>query len=333
MPKILVTGGAGYIGSTTAHLLARRGYSVVIVDDLSRGHQHNVRDLPFHKLNISDTTALADLLTREAVDAVIHFAAFIAVGESTQKPELYFSNNVGGTLSLLTAMTQTGVKRLVFSSTAAVYGTPQVVPIPEDAPFAPVNPYGESKVMVEKILGWLDQYRGLRSIKLRYFNACGSDPESGLGEEHDPETHLIPLLLRAVVTGNSINIYGNDYETADGTCIRDYIHVRDLAEAHVLALEKLLTGGASDAFNVGTGTGQSVMQVLRAVEEVTGSIVPFEIGPRRSGDPPVLVANSDKLKRALAWTPRFPELTDIVATAWQFEKSRPRGGYRREAGG
>jgi UDP-glucose-4-epimerase GalE len=322
MPKILVTGGAGYIGSTTAHLLARRGYSVVIVDDLSRGHQHNVRDLPFHKLNISDTTALADLLAREAVDAVVHFAAYIAVGESTQKPELYFSNNVGGTLSLLTAMTQTNVKRLVFSSTAAVYGTPQAVPIPEDAPFAPVNPYGESKVMVEKILGWLDQYRGLRSIKLRYFNACGSDPESGLGEEHDPETHLIPLLLRAVVTGNPINIYGDDYETPDGTCVRDYIHVTDLAEAHVLALEKLLTGGASDAFNVGTGAGQSVMEVLRAVEEVTGRTVPFEIGPRRAGDPPVLVANSDKLKRGFGWTPRFPELTDIVTTAWQFEKNR-----------
>jgi UDP-glucose-4-epimerase GalE len=333
MPKILVTGGAGYIGSTTAHLLARRGYSVVIVDDLSRGYQHNVRDLPFHKFNVADTPALSALLAREAVDAVVHFAAYIAVGESTQKPELYFSNNVGGTLSLLTAMTQTGVKRLVFSSTAAVYGTPQVVPIPEDAPFAPVNPYGESKVMVEKILGWLDQYRGLRSIKLRYFNACGSDPESGLGEEHDPETHLIPLLLRAVVTSNPINIYGGDYETADGTCIRDYIHVRDLAEAHVLALEKLLTGDASDAFNVGTGTGKSVMQVLRAVEEVTGRTVPFEIGPRRAGDPPVLVANSDKLKRTLAWTPRFPELTDIVATAWQFEKNRRRGGYRRGSGG
>ena len=217
MPKVLVTGGAGYIGSITAHLLARRGYSVVVVDDLSRGHEHNVTDLPFHKLNIADTAALSDVLAREAVDAVVHFAAYIAVGESTQKPELYFSNNVGGTLSLLTAMVQTSVKRLVFSSTAAVYGTPQVVPIPEDSPFDPVSPYGESKVMVEKILGWLDPYRGLRSIKLRYFNACGSDPESRLGEEHDPETHLIPLLLRAVATGNPINIYGDDYETPVGS--------------------------------------------------------------------------------------------------------------------
>jgi UDP-glucose-4-epimerase GalE len=322
MPKILVTGGAGYIGSITAHLLARRGYNVVALDDLSRGHQHNVGRLPFHKLNLSDTSALAELLAREAVDAVIHFAAYIAVGESTQKPELYFSNNVAGTLSLLTAMTQSNVKRLVFSSTAAVYGTPQIVPIPEDSPFAPVSPYGESKVMVEKILGWLDPCRGLRSIALRYFNACGSDPESGLGEEHDPETHLIPLLLRAVVTETPITIYGDDYETPDGTCIRDYIHVTDLAEAHLLALEKLLAGGDSNAFNVGTGTGHSVMEVMRAVEKVTGRTVPYEIGPRRAGDAPVLVANSDKLKRALGWKPRFPELTDIVTTAWQFEKNR-----------
>jgi UDP-glucose-4-epimerase GalE len=322
MPKILVTGGAGYIGSITAHLLARRGYNVVAVDDLSRGHQHNMGRLPFHQLNLSNTSALADLLAREAVDAVIHFAAYIAVGESTQKPELYFSNNVGGTLSLLTAMAQSNVKRLVFSSTAAVYGTPQRVPIPEDSPFAPVSPYGESKVMVEKILGWLDPYRGLRSIALRYFNACGSDPESGLGEEHDPETHLIPLLLRAVVTETPITIYGDDYETPDGTCIRDYIHVTDLAEAHLLALEKLLAGGESNSFNVGTGTGHSVMEVLRAVEEVTGRAVPYEIGSRRAGDAPTLVANSDKLKRALGWKPRFPDLSDIVTTAWQFEKNR-----------
>jgi UDP-glucose 4-epimerase len=325
MPKVLVTGGAGYIGSITAHLLRRRGYNVIIVDDLSRGHQHNVADLPFHKQNLADTSALTALLAREAIDAVIHFAAYIAVGESTQKPELYFSNNVGGTLSLLTAMGETGVKRLVFSSTAAVYGTPAVVPIPEDSPFAPVSPYGESKVMVEKILSWVDQYRGLRSIALRYFNACGSDPESGLGEEHDPETHLIPLLLRAVVTGSPINIYGDDYETQDGTCVRDYIHVTDLAEAHVVALEKLLAGGPSNAFNVGTGAGHSVMEVLRAVEEVTGRTVPYEIAPRRAGDAPVLVANSDRLKRSLGWKPRFPDLTDIVTTAWQFEKNRAAG--------
>ena len=320
MPKVLVTGGAGYIGSNTAQLLVRRGYRIVVVDDLSRGHQHNAGGFPFHKLNVLDTAALADLLVREQVDAVIHFAAYISVGESTEKPALYFANNSGGTLSLLNAMAQARVKHLVFSSTAAVYGTPALVPIPEDAPFAPVSPYGESKVMVERVLGWLGRYSDLRSITLRYFNACGADPESELGEEHDPETHLIPLLLKAVASGKPITIFGDDYDTPDGTCVRDYIHVADLAEAHVLALENLLQGGGSDAFNVGTGTGHSVKEVVRAVEEVTGRPVPFAMGPRRAGDPAVLVANSDKLKRVLGWTPRFVELKDIVRTAWEFEK-------------
>jgi UDP-glucose 4-epimerase len=321
MPKVLVTGGAGYIGSNTAHLLVRRGFDVTVVDDLSRGHAHNVADIPFRKLNLSDTRAVAEILSQEKADAVIHFAAYIAVGESTQNPELYFSNNVGGSISLLSAMAQANVKRLVFSSTAAVYGMPKIVPIPEDSPFAPVNPYGETKVTVERILGWLDQYSGLRSIALRYFNACGSDPESDLGEEHDPETHLIPLLLKAIVSGKPITLFGDDYDTPDGTCIRDYIHVMDLAAAHVLALENLLSGGTSDAFNVGTGTGHSVLEVVRAAEEVTGRKVPYTMGPRRAGDPPVLVANSDKLKRTLGWKPGFPELTDIVATAWKFEQT------------
>ena len=322
MAKVLVTGGAGYIGSNTAHLLARRGHAVVIVDDLSRGHEHNVAALPFHRMNVADTRGLARLMAAERVDAVIHFAAYIAVGESTQKPELYFSNNVGGSLSLLSAMVETGVQRLVFSSTAAVYGTLGDEPIREDAPFAPVNPYGETKVMVEKILGWMDQYRGLRSIALRYFNACGADPESSLGEEHDPETHLIPLLLRAIATGDPVTIYGEDYDTPDGTCIRDYIHVADLAAAHLAALEKLLAGGSADAFNVGTGQGHSVFEVVRAVEKIVGRKVPRKIGPRRAGDPPVLVANSDKLKQTLGWKPKFTELADIVETAWHFEKKR-----------
>ena len=321
MPNVLVTGGAGYIGSVTAHLLKRRGYGVVIVDDLSRGYEHNVRGLPFHKLNLLETATLADLLSRERVDAVVHFAAHSMVGESTRKPELYFLNNDGGSASLFSAMIQADVKRLVFSSTAAVYGTPQIVPIPEDLPFDPVNPYGESKVLVEKMLKWLDSCSGLRSIALRYFNACGADPESGLGEEHKPETHLIPLLLRAVVSGEPMTIFGNDYETPDGTCIRDYIHVFDLAEAHALAIEKLLAGGASDMFNVGTGAGHSVLEVMRAVEQVTGRKVPHEIGPRRAGDPPVLVANSSKLMRTLEWKPKFTQIQDIVATAWQFENA------------
>lgn len=323
MPKVLVTGGAGYIGSVTAHLLKRRGYGVAVVDDLSRGYDHNVRGLPFHKLNLAETAALTDLLGRERVDAVIHFAAHSMVGESTKKPELYFLNNDGGSASLFSAMIQANVKRLVFSSTAAVYGTPKIVPIPEDLPFDPVNPYGESKVIVEKMLKWMDLCSGMRSIALRYFNACGADSESGLGEEHSPETHLIPLLLRAVASGQPMTIFGDDYDTPDGTCIRDYIHVNDLAEAHVAAIEKLLAGGASDVFNVGTGAGQSVLEVMRAVEHVTGRKVPHEIGPRREGDPAILVANSDKLKRTLGWKPKFPEITGIVATAWQFEQKRP----------
>jgi UDP-glucose 4-epimerase len=322
MPKVLVTGGAGYIGSVTAHLLKRRGYSVVVVDDLSRGYEHNVQGLQFHKLPMLETAALADLLSREGVDAVIHFAAHSMVGESIRKPELYFLNNDGGTASLLSAMIQANVKRLVFSSTAAVYGTPAKVPIPEDLPFDPVNPYGESKVLVEKMLKWMDRGTGLRSIALRYFNACGADPESGLGEEHEPETHLIPLLLRAVVSGKPMTIFGDDYATPDGTCIRDYIHVADLAEAHLVAIEKLLAGGASDAFNVGTGAGQSVLEVMRAVEQVTGRKVPHEMGPRREGDPAILVANSDKLRRTLGWKPKFTEIKDIVTTAWQFEQKR-----------
>ncbi len=322
MPKVLVTGGAGYIGSVTAHLLKQRGSSVIVVDDLSRGYEHNVRGLPLHKLNLAETAALTDLLTREQVDAVIHFAAHSMVGESTKKPELYFLNNDGGSASLFSAMIQANVKRLVFSSTAAVYGTPRVVPIPEDLAFDPVNPYGESKVIVEKMLKWLDLCSGLRSIALRYFNACGADPESGLGEEHSPETHLIPLLLRAVASGKPMTIFGDDYETPDGTCIRDYVHVSDLAEAHVAAIEKLFAGGASDVFNVGTGAGQSVLEVLRAVEHITGRKVPHQIGPRREGDPAVLVANSDKLKRTLGWKPKYPEITGIVATAWQFEQKR-----------
>jgi UDP-glucose 4-epimerase len=321
MPKVLVTGGAGYIGSVTAHLLKQRGFGVVIVDDLSRGYEHNVRGLPFHQLNLLETGPLVDLLSREQVDAVVHFAAHSMVGESTRKPELYFLNNDGGSAALFSAMIQADVKRLVFSSTAAVYGTPKIVPIPEELPFDPVNPYGESKVLVEKMLKWLDSCSGLRSISLRYFNACGADPGSGLGEEHEPETHLIPLLIRAVVSGEPMTIFGNDYETPDGTCIRDYIHVTDLAEAHVAAIEKLLAGGASDVFNVGTGAGHSVLEVMRAVEEVTGRKVPHQIGPRRAGDPPVLVADSGKLKRMLGWKPKFAEIRDIVSTAWQFENA------------
>jgi UDP-glucose 4-epimerase len=316
MPKILVTGGAGYIGSiTTLHLL-RRGFEVLVIDDLSRGHRESVPPERLHVLRLQDTEGVTRLLA--GVDAVVHFAAYIAVGESTSEPELYFSNNVGGTLSLLEAMARAGVRRLVFSSTAAVYGNPERVPIPEDARFAPVSPYGQSKAIVEKVLGELDQYRGLRSVALRYFNACGGEPEAGLGEAHHPETHLIPLLLRAAVSGEPIKIFGDDYPTPDGTCTRDYIHVSDLAAAHLAALDYLMAAGASDAFNVGTGQGHTVMEVLRVVEEVTGKPVPYTIASRREGDPAELVADSAKLRRALGWQPSRSGLRDIVRDAWAY---------------
>jgi UDP-glucose-4-epimerase GalE len=292
------------------------------VDDLSRGHHRNIIGIDFHQVTLNDTPRLTRVLEEGNFDAVIHFAAYIAVGESTRNPELYFANNVSGTISLLTAMQRANIKRLVFSSSAAVYGTPSHVPITEDFPFAPVSPYGETKAMVEKILGWLTEFRDLRSISLRYFNACGAEPSTGLGEEHEPETHLIPLVLRAIKTGEPVTIFGKDYPTPDGTCIRDYIHVSDLAEAHISCVNYLLKGGRSDQFNVGTGTGRSVLEVIQAAEDVTGKEVPYLFGPRRDGDPAELVANADKLKAALKWNPNYVNLRDIVATAWKFDTSK-----------
>ena len=318
----MVTGGAGYIGSHTVQLLLEQGYDVAVVDNLSKGYKHNVPAKRLYQLDICQTAALTELMRQLKPAAVIHFAAFIAVGESMREPERYFSNNLGGSLSLLTAMVETGVRHIVFSSTAAVYGNPHDSPILETFPIQAVNPYGESKVMVETLLRWFDSIHHLTSICLRYFNASGADPLGRLGEEHEPETHLIPLVLRAVLTGKPITVFGNDYPTPDGTCIRDYIHVLDLAQAHILALEHLLGGGPSNQFNVGTGSGHSVMEMIRAVEEVTGSKVPYEIGPRREGDPPALVAASDKLRNTLGWKPQYTELRTIVEHAWNFAKSR-----------
>jgi UDP-glucose 4-epimerase len=302
-----------------------------VVDDLSRGHAHNVAPERLRMVTLSDTGGLVRVLS-EGFDAVIHFAAFIAVGESARDPLLYFSNNVSGTLSLLRAMQTASVKRLVFSSTAAVYGMPERIPITESQPFAPVNPYGESKVAVERILGWLDECLAFRSVSLRYFNACGADAEAGLGEEHEPETHLIPLIFRAIRTGQPITVFGEDYDTPDGTCIRDYIHVVDLAEAHVAALESLLGGAPSNAFNVGTGSGHSVREVIRAAEEVTGRTVPWTVGPRREGDPPVLVADSRKLQGHLNWKPRNADLRQIRESAWAFDQRKHAAGTNVQSG-
>ena len=316
--RILVTGGAGYIGSHTVRQLLREGYDVTVVDNLSRGYRHNVPADRLFEVDLADSDSLVRLIRKRKCEAVIHFAAFIAVGESMRDPAMYFINNVSGSLSLLSAMVQTGVKHIVFSSTAAVYGDPESSPIREDFPIHAVNPYGESKVMVETILGWFDRIHNLTSVCLRYFNASGADPEGGLGEEHEPETHLIPLIFRAVQTGKPVTVFGNDYDTPDGTCMRDYIHVNDLAQAHILALDYLMRGGASEKFNVGTGTGHTVLQTIQAVEAVTGKPVPYTVGPRRDGDPPALVASSDKLREKLGWSPKYGDLREIVGHAWAF---------------
>jgi UDP-glucose 4-epimerase len=322
MSNILVTGGAGYIGSHTVYQLLERGHNVTVLDDLSTGFRDAVPEARLHICSLFDTEQVTQLLVRQQIDAVVHFAAFIAVGESTKEPEKYFTNNVAGSLSLFSAMAAADVKKIVFSSTAAVYGNPVSTPIPETAAVAPVNPYGETKATVERVLAWLDQCRGLRSVRLRYFNACGANPKAGLSERHVPETHLIPLLLKAVVTGQSMTIFGTDYPTPDGTCIRDYIHVDDLAKAHIAAIDHLLAGGASEVFNVGTGRGFSVREVLAAVEAVTGKAVPHVFGDRREGDPAELVADSSQLRSRLGWTPEYTELERIVASAWPSEQRR-----------
>ncbi|MGO9239231.1 MAG: UDP-glucose 4-epimerase GalE [Bryobacteraceae bacterium] len=322
MARILVTGGAGYIGSHTAHYLLRLGHDVQVVDDLSYGYRHNVPEGRLHVLNLLDTAALDAVLARFEFEAVVHFAAFISVGESTRKPEMYFRNNCGATFSLLDAMARAGVRRIVFSSTAAVYGNPERTPITEDMPHRPVNPYGQTKLMVETAMRWMDQCSGLRFVALRYFNACGAEEAYGIGEEHAPETHLIPLVLRAARTGEPLTIFGQDYPTPDGTCIRDYIHVTDLAAAHAAALDHLLGGGASASYNAGTGHGYSVLEVIRAVERVTGQTVPFQIGPRREGDPAVLVADSTKLQQTLGWKPGYTTLDAMVESAWKFDRRK-----------
>lgn len=317
--RILVTGGAGYIGSNTVLQLLDAGYDVVVVDNLSRGHREAVDPARLRIVDLLDTTGLVNVMNEAPCEAVIHFAAFIAVGESMRIPEIYFQNNVTGSLSLLTAMARAGIKRLVFSSTAAVYGMPEHLPIVETEPYAAVNAYGESKVMVERLLHWFDRIYGIRSICLRYFNAAGADPAGRAGENHEPETHLIPLLFRAIRTGVPVTLFGDDYDTPDGTCVRDYIHVTDLARAHILALEALSAGSPSAKYNAGTGRGFSVKEVLKAVEEVTGKAVPHEMGPRREGDPPLLVADSGRLQADLRWTPQYSDLRTIVETGWRWE--------------
>ena len=315
--NILVTGGAGYIGSHTAKALARAGYRPVTYDSLVYGHRHAVKWGPFVEGDIADTAKLERVIQDEAIDAVVHFAAFAYVGESVTKPEIYFQNNVVGSLSLLDAMRHTGVKPIVFSSTCATYGMPDRMPITEDTLQRPINPYGETKLMIERALAWYGPAHDIRSVSLRYFNACGADPEGEIGEEHDPETHLIPLILDAALGKRAaIDVYGTDYPTPDGTAVRDYIHVQDLADAHVKALAYLFDGGQTTQVNLGTGTGNSVREVIDAVERVTGRPVPKREVARRAGDPPELVADPSKANSLLGWKPQMSDIDSIIRTAW-----------------
>jgi len=314
---ILVTGGAGYIGSHTVKKLLQAEYEVVVFDNLSRGHREMVLADRFVKGDLLDRGALKAMFDQYPIESVIHFAALSAVGESVSDPGGYYRNNVTGTLNLLDAMCGHDVNRLVFSSSAAVYGNPERVPISEGHPKQPVNPYGRTKWMMEQILHDYGHAHGLRSLSLRYFNAGGSDCEGDIGEWHDPETHLIPIVLEAALGERScIEIFGTDYDTSDGTCIRDYIHVTDLAEAHVLALEYLNAGGSRRALNLGTGVGHSVRQVIDVCRDVSGREIPVAEGRRRPGDPPVLVADPSLARDELRWEAKHPSLEEIVRTAW-----------------
>jgi UDP-glucose-4-epimerase GalE len=320
---ILVTGGAGYVGSHACKALAAAGFVPVTYDNLSRGHRDAVRWGPLVEGDLHDRTGLAEAFRLHRPVAVMHFAAFAYVGESVGDPELYYRNNVGGTLSLLAAMREAAIGRIVFSSTCATYGNPAEVPIRETTPQRPVNPYGETKLAIERALHWYGAY-GLRSVALRYFNAAGDDPDGEIGENHDPETHLIPLVLRAALgQAGPVKIFGTDYPTPDGTPIRDYIHVTDLADAHVRALRYLDGGGDSAVFNLGTGSGHSVREVIAAVENAGGRAVPRRETARRPGDPPELVADPALAKATLGWEPRYSDLATIVCTALQWHERHP----------
>ncbi len=322
MPAVLVAGGAGYIGSHTCKALAAAGFTPVVYDDLSSGHRWAVRWGPLEIGDIRDEVRLTEVLLRYRPVAVLHFAAVIAVGESVADPGKYYRTNVGGSITLLEAMRAQGIDTLVFSSTAAVYGMPVHQPINESQPRLPVNPYGSSKAMVEQMIVDHAAAYGLRWVALRYFNACGADPAGEIGEAHDPELHLIPRALMAVAGRLShLDLFGTDYPTPDGTCIRDYIHVSDLAAAHVEAVRHLLGGGASLAANLGVGQGFSVREVISAVEAATGRTVPVRFGPRREGDPPVLTADPGLAMDSFGFLPRFTDLTEIVATAWHWHQA------------
>jgi UDP-glucose-4-epimerase GalE len=323
--RILVTGGAGYIGSHTSKALRRAGYHVVVLDNLSAGHREAVGDAEFVEGDTSDVALVRRLLREREISAVMHFAALLDVGASVRDPVGYYRNNVTGTLGLLEAMAAEAVRVFVFSSTCATYGEPIETPIDETHPQRPINSYGDTKLAVERALPHFERAYGIHSVALRYFNAAGADPGGDIGEDHSPEIHLIPKAIQASLGGEGLQVFGDDYPTPDGTCLRDYVHVVDLADAHVKALEALAETGRSTAYNLGTGTPHSVRQVIDAVERVTGRRVPWTLGPRRAGDPAVLYAAPHKAQAELHWKPQFGELDAIVATAWRWHQKHPNG--------
>ena len=328
--RVLITGGAGYIGSFTNRVLLEKGLETVVLDNLSAGHRAAVPEgTPFIRADLNEMETLQNAFRSYRFDAVLHFAALSLVGESVEDPLKYYRNNVAGTVNLLSAMKAAGVRRFVFSSSAALYGNPIGIPIEEEHVVLPINPYGRSKAMIEQILEDCARAWGLNSVALRYFNAAGASPEGDMGEDHRNETHLIPLVLRAAMqaehTGEPVRVFGTDYDTPDGTCLRDYIHVIDLAEAHVLALSRLEGAGGCAWFNLGNERGFSVREIIHVCDEVTGISIPWEAAARRSGDPAVLIASSKKIKGELGWSPRYSEIRDIVKTAWRWHSSHPQG--------
>jgi UDP-glucose-4-epimerase GalE len=321
--SVLVTGGAGYIGSHTCKALANAGFTPVTLDNLVYGHRRAVKWGPFVEGDLAERELLQRVMREHSVAAVIHFAAYAYVGESMQQPGKYFANNVANTLNLLDVMQSAGVQNIVFSSTCASYGLPERIPIDEQHPQQPVNPYGESKLFIERALKWYQVAHGLKWAALRYFNAAGADADGEVGEDHTPETHLIPLVIQAALgVRPHVEVFGTDYPTADGTAIRDYIHVTDLGDAHVKALQHLLGGGDSLALNLGTGRGYSVREVISSVERVSGRTVPTRNAPRRPGDPPELVANAEQAGRRLGWHPQHSSLENITKTAWTWHRAQ-----------
>ena len=319
--KVLVTGGAGYIGSVTTEKMLDAGHEVVVFDNLERGHRQALdARARFIEGDLRDGGSITSAMLDVRPDAVMHFAAYALVPESMENPEMYFRNNLGGGINLSQAMLKADVGRIVFSSTCATYGQPDMVPITEDEKQSPENPYGESKLQFEKVLNWYRKLHGMKAVYLRYFNACGATEK--FGEDHDPETHIIPIVLQAALgQRKSVKIFGDDYDTPDGSCVRDYIHIADLAQAHILALETRHDG----PYNLGNGTGFSVKEVVEAAREVTGREIPAEIAGRRPGDPPRLIAAAEKARKVLGWKPQYPDLKDIIASAWQWHQAHPKG--------